>query len=132
MKVRSSIRSAELRSVAARAEAPEAGPAVLVIGRQPDFRKEAAAQLEAGGFKVVEADAWAAAEPQVESSAGVVVDISVDQDEMLSICEQISRPFIVAYDAAQGMDTALQSGARFILLKPVPEKLLLERLAQLK
>ena len=109
-----------------------AGPAVLVIGRQPDFRKEAAAQLQAGGFTVLEADAWSTAEPLVESSAGVVVDISVDPEEMLSVCEQIAKPFIVAYDAAQGMDTALQTGARFILLKPVPEKLLLERLAQLK
>jgi CheY-like chemotaxis protein len=114
------------------AAAQDAGPAVLVIGRQPDFRKEAAAQLQTGGFAVVEADAWAAAEPQVESSAGIVVDISADQDDMLSICEQIARPFIVVYEAAQGMDTALQSGARYVLVKPVPEKLLLERLAQLK
>ena len=111
---------------------PDAGPAVLVIGRQPDFRKEAAAQLQTGGFAVVEADAWAAAEPQVESSAGIVVDISADQDDMLSICEQIAKPFIVVYEAAQGMDTALQSGARYVLVKPVPEKLLLERLAQLR
>jgi CheY-like chemotaxis protein len=114
------------------AQVQDAGPAVLVIGRQPDFRKEAAAQLQTGGFAVVEADAWAAAEPQVESSAGIVVDISADQDDMLSICEQIARPFIVVYEAAQGMDTALQSGARYVLVKPVPEKLLLERLAQLK
>lgn len=117
---------------AAAAEAQGAGPAVLLIGRQPDFRKEAAAQLQTGGFSIVEADAWAAAEPQVESSAGVVVDISVDQDEMLSICEQISKPFIVVYESGQGMDTALQSGARYVLVKPVPEKLLLERLAQLQ
>jgi CheY-like chemotaxis protein len=112
--------------------APPAGPAVLVIGRQPEFRKDAATQLQTGGFSVVEADAWTNAEPLVESSAGVVVDISVDSDEMLSVCEQIGKPFIVVYDAAQGMDTALQTGARFILVKPVPEKLLLERLAQLR
>jgi CheY-like chemotaxis protein len=117
---------------AAEASGPASGPSVLVVGRHPEFRKEAAAQLLTGGFAVIEADAWAAAEPQVESSAGIVVDISVDPDEMLAVCEQISKPFIVVYDAGQGMDTALQTGARYVLVKPVPEKLLLERLAQLK
>jgi CheY-like chemotaxis protein len=112
-------------------EGPAVGPAVLFIGRHPEFRQEAVAQLQSGGLSVVEADAWTAAEPQVESSAGIVVDISVDPDEMLSICEQIQKPFIVVYDPGQGMDTALQTGARYVLVKPVPEKLLLERLAQL-
>lgn len=111
--------------------AAPSGPSILVIGRQPEFRTEAATQLQTGGFAVVEADAWGTAEGLVDSSAAVVVDISVDPDDMLSICEQISKPFIVVYDAGQGMDTALQTGARFILVKPVPEKLLLERLTQL-
>ena len=109
-----------------------AGPAVLVIGRHSEFRKETATQLQSGGFSVVEADAWAGAEASMGSSSSVVVDISVDPDDMLSICEQIDKPFIVVYDAAQSMDTALQTGARFILVKPVPEKLLLERLAQIR
>jgi hypothetical protein len=104
----------------------------VLIGRHPGFRAEAVAQLQAGGMAVVEADTWAAAEPSLDSSVGVVVDISVDQDEMLSTCEQIDKPFIVVYEASQGMDTALQSGARYVLVKPVPEKLLLERLTQLK
>jgi CheY-like chemotaxis protein len=114
------------------AEQRAAAPRVVVVGRQPEFRAEAAAQLVAGGLAVVEADTWAEAEGSLNSSVGVVVDISVDQDEMLSICEQIDKPFIVVYDAGQGMDTALQSGARYVLVKPVPEKLLLERLSQLR
>jgi len=112
--------------------AQEPAPGVVLFGRHPEFRAEAIAQLQAGGMAVVEADTWAAAEASLDSSIGVVVDISVDQDEMLSICEQIDKPFIVVYDAGQGMDTALQSGARYVLVKPVPEKLLLERLTQLK
>jgi CheY-like chemotaxis protein len=115
--------SAEQRAIA---------PRVVVVGRQPEFRAEAVAQLQAGGLAVVEADTWAEAESSLDSSVGVVVDISVDQDEMLSICEQIDKPFIVVYDPGQGMDTALQSGARYVLVKPVPEKLLMERLAQLQ
>jgi hypothetical protein len=107
-------------------------PGVVLFGRHPEYRAEAAAQLKAGGMAVVEADTWAAAEGSLDASVGVVVDISADQDEMLSICEQIDKPFIVVYEAAQGMDTALQTGARYVLVKPVPEKLLLERLSQLK
>lgn len=114
----------------------KSGPSILLIGRQPEFRTETAAQLQTGGFAVVEADTWAGAESWLEASAGVVLDISVDPDEMLSICERIRedsrKPFIVVYDGAQAFDTALQSGARYVLVKPVPEKLLLERLGQLR
>ncbi|MBI3854930.1 MAG: DUF4388 domain-containing protein [Planctomycetes bacterium] len=114
----------------------KSGPSVLVIGRQPEFQKETAAQLKGGGFDVVEADTWAGAEAWLDATASIILDISADADEMLSICTRIRedsrKPFIVVYDAGQGMDTALQTGARYVLLKPVPEKLLLERLAQLK
>jgi CheY-like chemotaxis protein len=114
----------------------KSGPSVLLIGKQPEFRTETAAQLEGGGYSVVQADAWSGAESWLDAVAASILDISVEQDEMLSVCDRIReasrKPFMVLYDAGQGMDVALQSGARYVLVKPVPEKLLLERLASLR
>jgi DNA-binding response OmpR family regulator len=92
------------------------------------------AQLRGGGFVVVEATGWPDAEAWLDSAAAVVVDLSPDVDEALAICdllrEDSKKSFIVLTEPAAQMQ-ALQSGARYVLLKPFPGQVLLERIAQL-
>lgn len=115
------------------ADQKAAGPSVLLIA-PPASRLETAAQLRAGGYEVVEADAWAGAEAWLDAATAVLVDMSTDVNEALAICDRLredtKKSFIVLAEAGLQME-ALQSGARYVLLKPVPEKTLLERLAQL-
>lgn len=122
------------------AEAPSSapsGPSILLIAREPAFRTETAAALKGGGYAVVEAETWSGAEAWLDAIHAIILDLSGNAEETLSICERIRedtrKPFIVIAETSVGtaLDTALQSGARYVLLKPVPEKLLLERLGQM-
>jgi CheY-like chemotaxis protein len=107
------------------------GPSILVINKDSASRAETAAQLNNGGFNVVEAESWAGAESWLDSVKAVVLETTFDTDEALNLCERLRedsrKPFILVTEGAS-MDTALQSGARYVLFKPVPEKLLMERL----
>jgi CheY-like chemotaxis protein len=107
------------------------GPSILVINKDSASRAETAAQLNNGGYNVVEAESWAGAESWLDSVKAVVLETSFETDEALDLCEHLRedsrKPFILVTEGAS-MDTALQSGARYVLLKPVPEKLLMERL----
>jgi CheY-like chemotaxis protein len=107
------------------------GPSILVINKDSAARAETAAQLNNGGYNVVEAESWAGAESWVDSVKAIVLETTFDSDEALNLCERLRedsrKPFILVTEGSS-MDTALQSGARYVLLKPVPEKLLMERL----
>jgi CheY-like chemotaxis protein len=116
--------------------APEeaAGPTVLLIGREDGSRSEMSEQLKDGGWSVVEAPSWAEAESWVTPAEAVIVDLA-PVDEGLAICDRLredtKKSFIVVTDPASQME-ALQSGARYVLLKPVPAQVLLDRTAQLR
>jgi len=123
---------------AAQAPATEtrpSGPSVLLIAKGEESRLETVAQLQGGGYAVLEAAAWIDAEAWLDAATAVVVDLSPDVDEALAICDRLredsKKSFIVLTEAAAQMQ-ALQSGARYVLLKPVPGQVLLERLAQLR
>jgi CheY-like chemotaxis protein len=115
-------------------ETKPAGPSILLISKAEESRTETVAQLRGGGFVVVEATGWPDAEAWLDSAAAVVVDLSPDVDEALAICdllrEDSKKSFIVLTEPAAQMQ-ALQSGARYVLLKPFPGQVLLERIAQL-
>jgi CheY-like chemotaxis protein len=106
-----------------------------VIGREDGSRTEMSEQLKDGGWSVVEAPSWAEAESMVDPAAAVIVDLAPDVDEGLAICDRLredtKKSFIVVTDPAAQMQ-ALQSGARYVLLKPVPAQVLLDRTAQLR
>jgi CheY-like chemotaxis protein len=108
-----------------------AGPTIVLINKDAPSRAETAAQLSEGGYAVVEAESLAAAEARLHAAKAVVVDITFDSDEATSLCdhlrEEAKKPFILITEGSS-MDAALQSGARYVLLKPVPGKLLLERI----
>jgi CheY-like chemotaxis protein len=116
-------------------ETRPSGPSVLLIAQQDGSRTETVAQLQGGGYTVVEVDAWPDAEAWVDTAAAVVIDLSPDVDGALAICDRLredtKKSFIVLTEAAAQME-ALQSGARYVLLKPVPGQVLLERIAQLR
>jgi CheY-like chemotaxis protein len=116
-------------------ETRPSGPSVLLIAQPDESRTETVAQLQGGGYAVVEAAAWPEAEGWVDTAAAVVVDLSPDLGEALAICdrlrEDMKKSFIVLTEASGQME-ALQSGARYVLLKPVPGQVLLERIAQIR
>jgi len=120
----------------AQGAAPEAaGPTVLLIAGEVGSRSEMSEQLKDGGWSVVEAPSWAEAESWVNPASAVIVDLAPDVDEGLAICDRLredtKRNFIVVAEPAAQMQ-ALQSGARYVLLKPVPAQVLLDRTAQLR
>lgn len=125
----------EVAAPGAATETRPSGPSVLLIAKQDESRTETVAQLKGGGYTVVEVDTWPDAEAWVDAAAAVVVDLSPDVNEALAICDRLredtKKSFIVLTEAAAQMD-ALQSGARYVLLKPVPGQVLLERIAQLR
>jgi CheY-like chemotaxis protein len=116
-------------------EVRRAGPTVLLIARLDGTRSEMSEQLKDGGWSVVEAPTWADAESWVDPAAAVIVDLAPDLDEGLAICDRLreesKKSFIVVTEASAQMQ-ALQSGARYVLLKPVPAQVLLDRTAQLR
>ncbi len=116
-------------------ETRPSGPSILLISKGEESRTETVAQLQGGGYAVVEATAWPDAEVWLSTATAVVVDLSPDVEEALSICDRLredsKKSFIVLTEAAAQMQ-ALQSGARYVLLKPVPGQVLLERIAQLR
>lgn len=125
----------EAAAPGAATETRPSGPSVLLIAKQDESRTETVAQLQGGGYTVVEVDAWTDAEAWVDAAAAVVVDLAPDVDQALAICDRLredtKKSFIVLTEAAAQME-ALQSGARYVLLKPVPGQVLLERIAQLR
>ena|SRR5436190_3174794 len=111
------------------------GPTVLLIATEQAARTEMSEQLKDGGWSVVEAPTWADAENWIAPAAAVIVDLAPDVNAGLAICEKLredsKKSFIVVTDPAAQME-ALQSGARYVLLKPVPAQVLLDRTAQLR
>jgi CheY-like chemotaxis protein len=121
-------------ALAGAAATSSSGPTVLLIAREDGARSEMSGQLKGGGWSVVEAPSWAEAEGWVSPAAAVIVDLA-PVDEGLAICDRLredtKKSFIVVTDPASQME-ALQSGARYVLLKPVPAQVLLDRTAQLR
>ena len=69
--------------------------------------------------------------------SAVVLDVSMESDDSIALCEKLKSmtkiPFIVlsGNGSKKAMANALRSGARCVLLKPLKETVLAERLAEL-
>jgi len=115
------------------------GRTVLVISELVSFREALALSLRNEGYSVVQGSAWGPSEASVVAACvdAIILDISFEGGEALTVCERIraetKRPFIVMSEntSQAAFDSALQCGARYVLLKPIKEEVLLERLAQL-
>src|SRR5204862_5829649 len=59
------------------------GPSILVINKDSAGRAETAAQLNNGGYNVVEAESWAGAESWMDSVKAVVLETTFETDEAL-------------------------------------------------
>jgi CheY-like chemotaxis protein len=120
--------------------APAKGLTVLLVSALISFRNMLAWFLRKEGYTVIELGAWSEAGgllPQLAVHA-VILDVSIDTDDALTICQRVRTttgiPFVVLSENAskKALTNALHSGAHCVLVKPVKEKLLVARLAELR
>ena len=112
---------------------------ILVVSGLDTFRAALAWFLRNEGYAVVEGKGLdsSAESLRQESVTAVVLDISMESDDSLALCERLRSvakiPFIVlsANASRKAMANALRSGAHCVLLKPLKEAVLAERLAEL-
>jgi len=125
------------RAVAAPADTQAlAGGTVLVLSETPTFRNAVALTLRRAGLEVREAETWdeAARAGRRDGVKAIVLDTAIDTDEGFERCHRLreaaSAPFVVLAGTAsrRAVRNALVSGASYVLLKPIKEDLLLERI----
>lgn len=114
------------------------GRTVLLLSDLPTFRSLLGMFLRSAGYDVVEGGgvsqvAEATARQRVDV---VVLDVSIETEDGLAACQKLREtapgtPFIVlaGNTSRQAVSNAIQSGARYVLLKPVKQDLLLERIS---
>jgi CheY-like chemotaxis protein len=114
------------------------GGKILVVSELATFRAALIWFLRNEGYSMVEASGWDSKAESLchECVSAVVLDVSMESDDALLVCERLRStniPFIVLSSNAsrKSMSNALRSGARCVLLKPLKETLLVERLAEL-
>jgi CheY-like chemotaxis protein len=104
----------------------------------PSFRATVAAFLRDAGYAVVEEEAGPGLEklPGMTGVSAVVADIALETPEGVEVCARLRElqkaPFVVltSHAGRDAVSHAIDSGARFVLLKPVRPELLLQRLAE--
>jgi CheY-like chemotaxis protein len=114
------------------------GRTVLLLSDLPTFRSLLGMFLRSAGYDVVEGGGVAqVAEAVARQRVDVVVlDVSIETEDGLATCQKLREttpetPFIVlaGNTSRQAVSNAVQSGARYVLLKPVKQDLLLERIS---
>jgi CheY-like chemotaxis protein len=116
---------------------PASGKTLLLMSELPTFRSLLAMFIRTAGYGVVEGESTVADAERLcgECVDGILVDVSIETQDGLAVCKRIrqltSKPFIVlaGNTSKQAVSNALESGAKYVLLKPVKEDLLLERIA---
>jgi CheY-like chemotaxis protein len=112
------------------------GRTVLILSELPTFRSALAICIRAAGYDVIEGRVSdGEAEASRQAFDAVVLDVPLETDDGLKLCsrlrERMGKPFIVlaGNTSKQAITNALQSGARYVLVKPFNEDLLLERIS---
>lgn len=113
------------------------GRTVLILSALPTFRSALAMCMRRAGFDVIEGSSAEEHGPLLDDGRvdAVVLDVPIETQDGLELCrsmrERTQRPFIVlsANTSKQAIANALESGAQFVLVKPVNEELLVERLS---
>ncbi len=126
-----------LRRPAPAARPAAGGRTVALLSPLPAFRATLASHVQGAGYRAVEGDRWPGPDgtPGVREADVIVLDTALGTPEGQEACRQVREsakvPFIVLTSAAgrEAVVQAIESGARYALLKPVRPELLLERLA---
>ncbi len=113
------------------------GRTVLLLSELPTFRSLLGMFLRSAGYDIIEGQGL----PQLDDALArrrvdvIVLDVSIETEDGLATCQKIREaagvPFIVlaGNTSRQAVAHAIQSGARYVLLKPVKQDLLLERIS---
>ncbi|HLY74734.1 MAG TPA: DUF4388 domain-containing protein [Planctomycetota bacterium] len=115
------------------------GHAILVLSDSPTFRPALALRLYGAGYTVFEGKTTGNLKEALtrQPADAIVVDTSLESPEGREVCRLLKENARVAYVAITPSTQpetsvhALDCGARFVLLKPLDELRLLERLSQL-
>ncbi len=119
-------------------ERPEArGRTILVLSDLPTYRGALALCARNEGFDVLEGQSVEDAAQHLDRTPvdAIVLDAPIETDGGLEACMKVRGiakvPIIVlaGNTSKQAIANALQSGARYVLVKPFKEDLLIERLA---
>lgn len=115
---------------------PAQGRSVLVLSDLPTFRGALAMALRTAGFDVVESRPSGETDNVLRVKADVVVlDVPLETEDGLAFCgvirDKLKLPFIIlsGNTSKPAIANALQSGARYVLVKPFREDLLVERIS---
>ncbi|HLY73551.1 MAG TPA: DUF4388 domain-containing protein [Planctomycetota bacterium] len=112
------------------------GRSVMLVSELPTFRQALALFIRSAGFDVVESRPNDDTQDFMRRAADVaVIDVPLETEDGLLFCkllrDKMKVPFIVlaGNTSKQAINNALQCGARYVLVKPFKEDLLLERIA---
>jgi CheY-like chemotaxis protein len=112
------------------------GRSVMLVSELPTFRQALALFIRSAGFDVVESRPNDDTQDFMRRAADVaVIDVPLETEDGLLFCkllrDKMKMPFIVlaGNTSKQAINNALQCGARYVLVKPFKEDLLLERIS---
>ncbi len=112
------------------------GQSVLLLSELPTFRQALSMVIRSAGYDVVESRPSDDTADVLRRQADLVLlDVPLETEDGLLFCklirEKLKVPFIVlaGNTSKLAVQNALQCGARYVLVKPFKEDLLLERIA---
>ena len=113
------------------------GRVLLLASDLPTFREVLAQRLRSEGYRVLESVNHGVELQRLFDAPvdAVVLDVSLESADGLAVCqkigEQMSVPMIVLSEnsSKEAVANAMGSGARFVLLKPIKDEHLLDRLS---
>ena len=112
-------------------------PTILLVSELMTFRNAMAFLLRNSGYDVREADRWDSAVRDVCRSCVslIVLDAPIETDDGLDLCRRVKDdsglPFILlsANRSKEAAANAVRSGAICVLVKPIHENILVQRIA---
>lgn len=116
-----------------------AAASVMVISRLETFRSALAFCMRTARWQSVEAADWAVGRAALgrQKVDVIVLDVPLETEDGLAICREIRAETRIPLILLSGNGTkqaivhSLQSGAEYVLLKPLKEELLLERISEI-
>ncbi len=127
-----------------RAFRPDERPAgathtVLLLSDLPTFRTALSMCIRNSGIDVIEGRSSAELTELLAGQivSAIVLDVPIETEDGLALCVRLREttrvPFIVlaGNGSKQAVSNAIQSGARYVLLKPIKEDLLIQRIGMM-
>jgi CheY-like chemotaxis protein len=115
---------------------PANGHSVMLVSELPTFRQALALFIRSAGYDVVEGRPADETADFTRRAADVaVIDVPLETEDGLVFCrllrDKMKVPFIVlaGNTSKAAINNALQCGAKYVLIKPFKEDLLLERIS---